>query len=402
MKFRRIVVVGASLAGLSAIEKLRALGYDRELVLIGCENELPYDRPPLSKQVLLGTWSPEKATLRPDTHYTDLSVELRLGMAAKALDLRARKVELESDDRVAFDGLIIATGAAPRSLPSGSDLQGVHMLRTLDDCKALQAVFADRPKLVVIGAGFIGGEVASTARSLGLDVTVIEAGLFPLARMAGPGMGRHFAQLHRDNGVDLRVGVGVSAFIGDGHVEGVRLSDGSIVPADVVVLGIGAEPCTEWMKASGLSIRDGVLCDQYCSAGPGIFAAGDVARWYDPTLGALTRLEHWTNAIEQGRAAAENLLSGPRGLKPYKPIPYVWSDQYGSKLQFLGRIFADDEENIQYDDRGCPRLLALYSRAGRITGAVTFNWPQMIGRCRQLIADGAGLDHARTVTAGAA
>jgi NADPH-dependent 2,4-dienoyl-CoA reductase/sulfur reductase-like enzyme len=397
MSLQRIVIVGASLAGVSAAEKLRALGYDGKLVLIGGENALPYDRPPLSKQVLLGAWPPERTALRAKEQYADLAIDLRLGLWVTALDLRDRYALVDTGERVPFDGLIIATGVEARALPAARPLRGVHLLRTLADCIAIHAAFVCRPDVVVIGAGFIGAEVASTARSRGLKVTVVEPQPVPLFRAVGPKVGTHCARLHSDHGVDLRLGLSVSRLLGDSRVEAVELSDGSTIRADVVVVGIGAEPRTQWLETSGLELNNGVVCDEYCAAAPGVFAAGDVARWRDPVLKSTTRIEHWTNAIEQGRAAAENLILGLDARKPFCPVPYVWSDQYGSKLQFLGRISPNDEEFVLQCSERHDRLLALYGRAGRLSGVVTFNWPQMLAVTRQLIAEGASWEKAQSV-----
>ena len=391
LTLRRIAVVGASLAGLRAVETLRAAGYDGTLTLIGAETELPYDRPPLSKEVLAGKWDVEKIVLRDDDRWDELELDLRLGQRASALDLATREVVLD-DQRVPFDGLIIATGATPRALPGAPQLEGVHVLRTLQDSLAIRARLDEGARVVVVGAGFIGSEVAATARLRGHDVTVLEALPVPLERALGAEMGTRCAQLHVEHGVDLRLGAGVAGFEGDGRVERVRLSDGSAIDADLVVVGIGVVPNTGWLEGSGLEVRDGVVCDERCMAAPGIYAAGDVARWVNPLFDEEMRVEHWTNATEQGDAAARNLLAGDGNGEPFAPVPYFWSDQYETKIQFVGRT--GDTVKVVHGSIDDPKFVAIYRRGDRLVGALGFGMPRVLMGYRRLLAQRASWDDA--------
>jgi 3-phenylpropionate/trans-cinnamate dioxygenase ferredoxin reductase subunit len=391
----RIVVVGGSLAGLSALEALRSSGYQGELVAIGAEATLPYDRPPLSKQVLQGTWEPEQANLREAAHYETLQVDWHLGRRATSLDLDQRTVVLDDGEAVAFDGLVIATGATPRTLPDTPPLAGIFVLRTLEDCLALCKELEGGPRVCVVGAGFIGAEVAASCRSRGLDVTVLEALPAPLARAFPAAMGAACSALHRDHGVDLRTSVGVEGFEGTGRVERVNLAGGGSVPADVVVVGVGVVPATGWLESSGLELRDGVVCDETCAtAAPGVVAAGDVARWPNPLFGEEMRIEHWSNAVEQGEAAAKRLLAAEGEAEPFAPVPYFWSDQYDTKIQFLGRAAPDDTVAVVDGSLDDGRFVALFGRAGRLVGALAFKRPRQLMAYRRLIATATSWDDA--------
>src|SRR5688572_28902956 len=383
----RVVVVGASLAGLSALETLRQEGYEGELIAIGAEPVLPYDRPPLSKQVLQGQWEPEKANLRDQEQYDALGVTWHLGRRATALDISTRTVTLDDGEPLAYDGLVIATGATPRWLGGSQELPGVHVLRTLDECLALRAELETASRLCVVGAGFIGAEVAASARVLGVDVTVLEALPAPLARAFPPELGAACAGLHLDHGVDLRFGVTVAGFEGNGRVTGVRLGDGSVVDADVVVVGVGVVPETGWLESSGLALDNGVVCDSTCAtSAPGVVAAGDIARWPNNLFGETMRVEHWSNAVEQGAAAAQRLLASPGQAVDFAPVPYFWSDQYDTKIQFLGRCCPTDEVRIVHGTLEERRFVALFGRAGRLIGALGFNRPRQLMGYRKLLA----------------
>jgi NADPH-dependent 2,4-dienoyl-CoA reductase/sulfur reductase-like enzyme len=395
-----VAVVGASLAGLRAVETLRRDGFDGRLVVVGAEPHLPYDRPPLSKQLLAGEVGPDEVVLRR-APYDDLAVELRLGTRAVGLDLRDRAVELDDGDRVAFDGVVLATGSVPRVLPGTPDLDGIHVLRTLDDALAIRAQLDAGPRVVVVGAGFIGSEVAATCRLRGLDVTVLEALEAPLVRGLGPVLGAVCGELHRDHGVDLRLGVGVAGFEGRDRVERVLLDDGRAVDADLVVVGVGVAPATDWLEGSGLTLDNGVVCDATLLAAPGVVAAGDITRWPNPLFGGdLMRLEHWTNASEQGVAAARRLFDGDRVVpEAFAPVPFVWSDQYDRKIQTAGHFRGDDEMAVVHGTLEERRFVAIFGRAGRLVGVLGFSMPAKVMQYRKLIGEqasfDAALEHAR-------
>ena len=391
-----VAVVGASLAGLRAVETLRDDGYEGRVVLVGAEPHLPYDRPPLSKELLAGIATPEDTLLRPAEDYDELGLELHLGRRARSLDLERREVVLEDGERLGFDGVVLATGAEPRRLSAAPDLAGIHLLRTLDDCLAIAGALDERPRVAVVGAGFIGSEVASTCRERGLDVTVLEALPVPMVRAVGPEMGRVLMGLHADHGVPVRTGAGVAGFAGTGRVEQVLLEDGSAVDADLVVVGVGVDPATSWLEDSGLELANGVVCDATCTAAPGVVAAGDVARWHNALYGGTMRVEHWTNASEQGAAAVRTLLARASGREPeaFSPVPYFWSDQYGLKIQYVGACGADDEVVVvdgSTDDR---RFVAIYGRGGRIVAALAVGRPRLLMAYRRLIAERTAWDEA--------
>ena len=398
-----MVVVGASLAGLRAVEALRERGYDGRLCLVGAEPHLPYDRPPLSKQLLAGTWGTERVGLRDGGSYDELDLDLRLGRRATGLDLVAGEVALDGGERLGFDGLVIATGARPRTLRGTPALAGIHTLRTLDDCLAIRAELEAGARLCVVGAGFIGAEVAATARRRGLEVTLLEALPVPLVRGLGEEMGAACSALHLDEGVDLRCGVTVIAFEGRGRVERVRLSDGSAVAADVVVVGVGVAPVTDWLEWSGLTLDDGVVCDATCAVlgASRVYAAGDVARWHNPRYGERMRVEHWTNAAEQGVAAAANLLAGPGAAEPFAPVPFFWSDQYDTKIQLVGHTRPGDEVRLAHGSVEERRFVALYGRAGRLVAALAFSWPRLLMSYRHLLAEGTTWEDALAFSSGA-
>jgi 3-phenylpropionate/trans-cinnamate dioxygenase ferredoxin reductase component len=399
-----IVVVGASLAGLRAAEELRCEGFDSAVTVVGDEVHAPYDRPPLSKQVLAGHWDTDRLalTVAVDGGIDALDLDWRLGKLATGLDLAARQVVLADGDRLGFDGLVIATGATPRRLPGSRGLAGVHTLRTLDDCLAVRAeVDAGARRVVVVGAGFIGAEVAATCRTRGLDVTILEAMPVPLGQALGDEMGAVLADVHRDHGVDVRLGTAVAGLDGgaDGRVERVRLADGSEIEADLVVVGIGVAPNTGWLEGSGLTLDDGVVCDATTLAAPGVVGAGDVARWPSRRFGELMRVEHWDNAIAMGAHAARRLLAwldaedvggdGSRQPEPYDPVPWFWSDQYDRKIQLAGRAAGADEVLVVDGSIEERRFVALYRRRDRVAGALAMNRPRQLLAYQRLIERGA-------------
>lgn len=394
----RIVVVGASLAGLRAAEELRAQGHTGPIALVGDEPHRPYDRPPLSKQVLAGKQPPEATELGVvGGAVDDLALDWHLGTTATALDLDARTVALDGGGRLAFDGLVIATGASPRALPGTEALAGVHTLRTLDDCNAIRtALDAEPGRVVVVGAGFIGAEVAATCRGLEIDVSLIEALPVPLERALGAELGALMGDIHREHGVDLRLGVGVDAIEGSDRVEQVRLSDGTAIDASLVVVGIGVAPNTGWLVESGLTIDNGVVCDETCLAAPGVVAAGDVARWPNRRFDEVMRVEHWDNAIEMGAHAGRTLLADLAGGKgdAFAPVPWFWSDQYDRKMQLAGRSGAGDSVEVVWGTTDERRFVAFYGRAGRVVGVFGMNQPSKVMRWRAWVEEGRAFEDA--------
>ena len=397
---QRVVVIGASLAGLRAAETLRSAGFDGQVVVVGAEPHRPYDRPPLSKKLLAGEWEPERIHLRRPDVFDDLDVEWRLGVAASRLDLEGRRVELSDGDALAFDACIIATGATCRRLPDQGRFAHVHELRTLDDSMRLRAELAGGGRrVVVIGAGFIGLEVAATAAGLGNEVTVLEGGSAPLVRGLGEEMGRAIGAMHAERGVEIRCEVRVDRL----DEAGVVLEGEELIEADIVVVGIGVVPATRWLEGSGIELRDGVVCDETLLARSasggvvdGVYAAGDVLRWPNPLFGEEMRVEHWTNAAEQGAQAARNLFAVAAGSEPepYAPVPFFWSDQFDIRIQFLGRSAVDDEVVVAAGSVEDGTFLALYGRDGRLHGALGVNAPRWVMPMRTLLLDGATWDDA--------
>ncbi|MSX54560.1 MAG: NAD(P)/FAD-dependent oxidoreductase, partial [Actinobacteria bacterium] len=384
-----------------ACETLRMEGYDGRITLVGDEAEIPYDRPPLSKKVLAGEWDAERIRLRGADDFASLSLDLRLGVRATALHTDRNVVALADGTEVAYDGLVIATGASPRRLPGQPDLSGVVTLRTLAESLTLRDLIADgTARVVVIGAGFIGLEVAATARQRGCAVTVLEGLPTPLVRGLGSEMGTAVAAVHARNGVTLRCGVRVAGLQGAGRVSGVLLDDGEVVPADVVIVGIGVATNTDWLIGSGLQLQDGVVCDATLNAGvPGVYAAGDLARWPNGAFAGdddmLMRVEHWTNAAEQGAAAAANLLAWTRGEAgtPFESVPFFWSDQFDSRIQFIGRAHGDDEVHV-FTGSTDGKFAALYGHGGRLRGVLGVGLPRMVMPFRALLAERASWDTA--------
>ncbi len=402
----RVVVVGASLAGLRAAETLRQHDVATSIVVVGDEVHRPYDRPPLSKKLLSGEWEPDRIHLRQPDVFDDLDVEWRLGTAATALDVQRRELTLADGSVLGFDGLVIATGAHPRRLADQDAFDHVHELRTLDDALGLRSeIVGGGRRVVVIGAGFIGLEAAATAKALGNDVVVLEGAAAPLIRGLGTEMGEAIAELHRAHGVDVRCGVFIEGLTADG----VRLVGGEIVPADAIVVGIGVTPNTHWLEGSGLRLRDGVVCDANLNAldvsgdpVPGVFAAGDVARWPNGLFDEEMRVEHWTNAAEQGAHVATNLrhLAAGETFEAYEPLPFFWSDQFEHRIQFLGRAAIDDDVQVVAGSVADAKFLALFGRDGRLHGALGVNAPRWVMPTRKLFLERASWDEAVAATVG--
>ncbi|HEU4947247.1 MAG TPA: FAD-dependent oxidoreductase [Kribbella sp.] len=391
---RRIVVVGASLAGLRAAEMLRHTGFDGQLTIVGDEPHLPYDRPPLSKQLLSGAWNQEQLAL---PRSADLDARWELGTAAAALDPGDQTVWLADGRALPYDGLVLATGVRARGWPGSSPTPGgVVTLRTIDDALGLGKALTGETRLLVVGGGFLGNEIASTARALGADVTLVDRHRLPLLAATGEPVGEFVADLHRGAGVDLRSGTGVAEFIAgpDGSLSGARLTDGQDVRAEAAVLAIGAEPNTDWLSGSGLVLDQGLVCDALlhpllADGGgpvPNVVAAGDIVRWPHPLAEeALLGLGHWSNAIEQAEAAARNLLD-PDQQAPFEPVPSFWSDLHGTNLRSIGLPHLGSPHVVEHDVLKA-RLVVTYHRSERLVGAVTVNRTSRLSGYRRQLAE---------------
>ncbi|WP_369029614.1 NAD(P)/FAD-dependent oxidoreductase [Streptomyces adonidis] len=384
-----IVVVGGSVAGVQALETLRAAGYDGRLTLVGADPELPYNPTPLSKELLIGEMEEDEVRLISEDDLADLRVDLHLGTPANSLDPASRKLGVGAS-HLPYDGLIIATGSQAVRPRGWFGLDGVHTLRTLDDARRIkEAMSTGSPSVVVVGAGFIGCEIAAAARHFGLDVTLVEAAPSALQRAVRPDLAEPVVRLHRANGVRVTCGVGVARLLGTDRVDKVELTDGTVLDADLVVVGIGAVPATGWLADSGLAVDDGVVTDATLrTSAAGVYAVGDAARWPRPGTDETIRVEHWTNAREQGRRAALNLLD-PGAAEPYSGVPYVWSDQFGQRFQLAGTARA---EHVHFLDGGPEEesYLAVLGDGDTVVGAVGFggNFRQF-NRARRLVAGGA-------------
>ena len=379
----RVVIVGASVAGLTAAETLRDEGFSGAIVLVNGERHAGYDRPPLSKAILSGRMQAADIALRPAGFHALHSIDHRLGVRARGLDLSGRAVLLDTGERIGFDGLIIATGLRARSLPGQPQLAGVHLLRTLDDAQQLRASLLSASNVVVVGGGFLGSEVAATARELGRRVTIVDPLDVPLLPHLGRDVAARVLRTHRDRGVDLRLQRVVRSFHEqDGKVAAVTLDDGERLPAEVVVVAIGSIPNTDWLQDSGLALDDGVVCDEFCCAGDGIYAAGDVARWRHPHLATSMRIEHRMHASVQGMAAASNLL-GAR--VPFDPLPYFWTDFYDAKVQVYGSIESVDAMTQLSGELGGRSFTAAFTRDGAITAVLGWNAAREVRKLSSLV-----------------
>jgi 3-phenylpropionate/trans-cinnamate dioxygenase ferredoxin reductase subunit len=381
-----VAIIGASLAGLRAAEQFRRDGHTGPLILIGEEPHRPYDRPPLSKQFLGGSWDRDRIRHRVTASFD--TVDLRLGRRATALEPDAGRIALDDGTAVHFDAALIATGVRPRVLPGTDGLRRVHTLRTLDDSEAIMAdaaAVSSRAEVVVIGAGFIGAEVAATLHQQGAQVTIVEALATPFARVLGEQIGEITAQLPAQAGVTLRTGIGVAGISESGTRLLVALTDGTSLPADSVVVGIGSVPATEWLQDSGLSIANGVETDERLLAAPNIAVAGDVANWHYPTLGHRVRVEHWTHAADSAVSAARNLVAGSAAAAAYDPVLFFWSDQYDSRIQVLGHPDADDDVALVSGSVAEGKVLALYHRGGRLSAVFGINQPRQVMAFRALL-----------------
>jgi NADPH-dependent 2,4-dienoyl-CoA reductase/sulfur reductase-like enzyme len=389
---QRIVVVGASLAGLRAGQAVRSAGHDGELTIIGEEPHRPYNRPPLSKDLLARRVGVGEC----DLDHADLEADWVLGLAATGVDRRARRLRLEGGEELPYDRLIVATGAKARSWRGpGEDLKGVMTLRTLDDSLRLGATLGRASSLAVVGAGFVGCEVAATARGLGVAVTMIDVAPLPLAPL-GAAVGEWCADLHQTHGVDLRTGVGIDALVGDGALEAIRLTDGSLVECEVAVLALGAIPNGEWLSDSGASLKGGsLICDATLTAAgdPDILGAGDVVAWPHPLVGGdLLRVEHWSNAVEQGTTAGRNAMRKPGQRQVHQSIPSFWSDQFGHRVQSVGLPGRAEQVHVLEGSPAGGSFLAAGFAAGRLISAVCVDAAPRLRHYRRALADPPALD----------
>lgn len=388
-----IAVVGASLAGITAVEALRQRGFDGAITLIGDESEAPYDRPPLSKQALRADVADVVHSLRASDEIADLGVDLCLGTPARHLRQRVgplHVIELADGRVITVDRVIAATGARARTLPFAEPQAGVFVLRTHADAAAIKSAFDAARNVVVIGAGFLGLEVASSARARGLEVTVLEAGAAPLGRSLGTRLGNWATDLHRQRGVDIRCRMEVAGFVGHDRLEAVALRSGELIPADVAVIAVGSIPNAEWLMDSGAIIDNGVVCDLYGrSSVDGVFAAGDVANYRSSPSSTSRRSEHWSSAIAQARLVAANLLADDGQLEPLKVVPYFWSDQYDAKLQVVGECHPDQDCEIVEGSVESGVFGVVFRTHGVVEAAAAVNMPQFVASYRRQLKNGA-------------
>jgi 3-phenylpropionate/trans-cinnamate dioxygenase ferredoxin reductase subunit len=389
----RFVIVGASLAGAKAAETLRQEGFDGEIVLIGEEPVRPYERPPLSKGYLQGSTDQAEVFVHEPGFYGAKDIDLRLATRVESLDAAGRRIVLDRGGDLPFHACLLATGAAPRKLDlPGSDLDGIHYLRDLADSDRLRSALTTAANAVVIGAGWIGCEVAASARQLNVEVALVEAAPLPLARVLGDELGRFFAAVHSDHGVQLHLGSGVQALRGGARVEEVVLTDGQVLPADLVVVGVGVAPRTELARSAGLDVDNGILTDPYLrTSADAVYAAGDVANAWHPLFGRRIRLEHWSSALNQGPAAARSMIGQATA---YERIPYFFSDQYDVGMEYSG--YATDWDRIVY--RGDPadgEFIAFWTKDGRVEAGMNVNVWDVATHIAALVGSRARIDLSR-------
>ena len=397
---RTFVIVGASLAGAKAAETLRAEGFDGRLLLIGAEDERPYERPPLSKDYLRGEVGREKVYVHEEGFYEEHDIELRLGRTATRLDTAARELTLDDGEGLGYDVLLLATGAEPRRLPvPGAELGGVLYLRSVADSDALRERLDRGGTVVVVGGGWIGTEVAASARQRGLDVTVIDPLGVPLERVLGAEVGAIYRDIHLDHGVRMLPGSGVEAFEGDGSVERVRTDDGRTLECDLVVVGVGVLPRTRLAAEAGIAVDDGILVDEHLQTStPGVFAAGDVANAHHPFYGERLRVEHWANALHQGPAAARAMLGQEVA---YDRVPYFFSDQYDVGMEYAG--FARTWDRVVFRGDPATRELVVFWLSGdRIVAGMNVNVWDVTDTIQRLIRERVAVDDRRLADPGVA
>ncbi|MEU6646178.1 FAD/NAD(P)-binding oxidoreductase [Saccharomonospora sp. NPDC046836] len=381
----RTVIVGASVGGVRTAQALRAAGHEGEIMLVGEEAHLPYDKPPLSKAFLAGTATLESIALLTEGAAAEAGIDLVLGSAAVGLNRESGSIRLANGTSLPYDDLVVATGASARPSPWGP-LHGLHAVRSLADAHALGAALRAGGPLVVIGAGFIGSEVAATASGMGVEeVTLVDPVPVPLSRVLDAEVAAVFGELHAGRGVRTRFGVGVAGIDETSSGLAVRLEDGTVLPAATVVVGIGAVPNDAWLRGSGIPVDGGVLCDSHnrSVADPQVWAVGDVARWWHPVHDRYVRLEHWTNAVEQAVCVAHN-ITHPDELRTHAPVEYVWSDQYDWKIQLVGRTGGDTHVRVEGADP--EKFAVLYAEGGAFVGALTVNWPKALVTGRRVLS----------------
>ncbi|WP_437773463.1 NAD(P)/FAD-dependent oxidoreductase [Arthrobacter sp. KNU40] len=391
---QHVLVVGASAAGLATAEALRRNGHRGRLTLLDAEQHLPYDRPPLSKQLLSGEWTADRVILRDQEMLDSLDAEFLLGESATSLHIATRTVITGSGREVTADAVVLATGLRARHLPTTIGTgepgapAGIHVLRTLDDAHRLKEALATTARLVVVGNGVLGCEIAATARQLGVKVTLVGAAEAPMAPQLGTLGSQLLAGLHREHGVQLLGGGRVASVQhSGGRVTGVELTSGEVLRADTVVVAIGSEPVTGWLAGSGLKLDDGIVCDKFCRAADGVWAVGDVARWHHAGLGEPVRLENRTNATEQAIAVARDILG--KG-EPYTPVPYFWTDQFGVRIQVHGVIPGSAQLEVTDGDPAEGRFVAVAFDDGRMVGILGWAMPKQTRQRRQdLMAESA-------------
>lgn len=386
MTARTIVIVGASLAGATAAATLREEGFEGRVVLVGEESQPPYERPPLSKEYLWGEQPFEKALVHPVGFYEAQEIETRLGVRATRVDPSDRVVELEEGERIPYHKVLVTTGSRNRRLPiPGTDLEGVLDLRTVADADGIRAEVAPGRRAVLVGMGFIGAEVAASLRQMGLEVAVVQRGAVPLSRALGSEVGRVLAEIHRDHGVEMHFGEGVSILEGSQRVQAVRTTGGLTLPCDFVVAGVGVEPVTEVVAEAGVEIEDGIVVDELCRTSvEGIYAAGDVTSYHHPLFGRRIRVEHWDHAMKHGAAAARSMLG--KGT-PYAEVPWFWSDQYDHNLQYAGFHTGEEELVVRgsLEDRS---FVVFFLRQGTVVAAVALDRGRDLRRAMELIRAG--------------
>ena len=372
MSKRTFVIIGASLAGAKAAEELRERGFDGRIVMIGAERERPYERPPLTKDYLRGESDREKAYVHPGAFYHEQEIELELGVTVSSIDPRGSRVVLDGGHELAYDALLLSTGAEPRHLSvPGAELEGIHYLRTLDDCDVLRRALEPGARVAVVGAGWIGSELAASARQLGLEVIVIDTLALPNERIFGPGIGRFYRDVHLQHGVEMLFGRGVEAFEGDRAVARVRTSDGAGIDCDLAVIGVGVVPRSGLARDAGLAVENGIVVDErLVTSVPNIFAAGDVANAWHPFYERRIRVEHWANALNQGPAAARSMLGQEVS---YARVPYFFSDQYDVGMEYSGYAERWDEVAMRGDPDAGAGFIAFWLRDGLVVAGMNVN-----------------------------